>query len=669
MTTLVLVESPSKARKIAAYLGQGYQVRASLGHVRDLPAKKEDVPARYAKEPWARLGVDVAHGFRPLYVIPKAKAGVVKELRQAAERAGRVILATDGDREGESIAWHLAQLLGLKDPERMVFHEITPDAIRQAVAHTRPLDYRLVGAAETRRVLDRLSGYGASPLLWDAIGPGLSAGRVQSAALALLAQREHARLNFVAAAFWRVTARIGQPTFTAAVTHVNGQALATPKDFGPDGTVNPGVLLMTPEQAEKLVAFLKARPAAVQSVEATPFSTRPPAPFTTSTLQQAASIQLKLAPKQTMDEAQRLYEGGFITYMRTDSPGLSDEATRAARAAAQAAHGPDSVPERPRTYAPKTSTAQEAHEAIRPTGRAFRTPAETGLAGTQADLYDLIYRRTVASQMTDLRGTRTQVTLAVGRVTLGASGRVITDPGFTRAYQDEEPDPDEQALPPIQAGEMHDVRDASAERRTTPAPRRYSEASLVRALERQGVGRPSTFASILSTLATRGYTTVRQRQLVVTWLGLLVTQYLGRSAPDLVDPAFTAKMEADLDRIAEGQLTRLECLTGTWTDSLDPTFRRAPRDAPTLALPKLPGVVVGVRGGQPTLFGDGRLATLPPDLLPEDLTPELAQALLAGERVPARSRRTPKADVPKGKRQRKARGEPHTPRTPRRSKG
>ena len=654
MTTLVLVESPSKAKKIAQYLGPGYQVRASMGHVRDLPAKKEDVPARFASLPWARLGVDIAHGFKPLYIVPKAKAAVVKELRQAAERAERVILATDGDREGESIAWHLAQLLQLRDPTRMTFTEITASAIQEAVQRTRPLDYRLVGASETRRVLDRLVGYTVSPALWDAIGPGLSAGRVQSAALALLAQRETARLAFVAAPYWRVTARIGKKAFTAVVTHVNGQALATPKDFGADGQPSPEVLLMTPEQAEKLVMFLNARPAVVQSVDEAPFSTRPPAPFTTSTLQQAASTQLKLSPKQTMDEAQRLYEGGYITYMRTDSPGLSDEATRAAREAAIAAHGPSSVPEHPRTYAPKTSGAQEAHEAIRPTGKAFRTPDDSGVPVRSLALYDLIYRRTVASQMTDLHGTRTQVTLTVGRVTLSASGRVITDPGFTRAYQDEAPDPDEQALPVLKEGETHPVKGAKADQRSTPAPKRYSEASLVRALERSGVGRPSTFASILSTLDQRAYTTVKNRQLVVTWLGLLVTQYLTRATPDLVNPSFTASMEGDLDRIAEGQLTRLECLTRTWSEQLARVIQGAPREAPTLTLPKLPGMVVGVRGGQPALFSDRQWAPLPLDLLPEDFTLDLAQALLRGETTPKRRPSKGGSATPHGKKPGKA---------------
>ncbi|ADV66065.1 type I DNA topoisomerase [Deinococcus maricopensis] len=640
MSTLVIVESPSKAKKIQAYLGAGYTVRASLGHIRDLPASKADIPARYAAEPWARLGIHVQDSFRPLYVISRGKAKVVRELRELARGANRVLLATDPDREGEAIAWHLMVALGLKGSvERMTFHEITREAIQAAARATRPLDYALVGAQEARRTLDRLVGYGVSPTLWTAVGPKLSAGRVQSAALAALAAREHARMAFVPADYWRVTARVGAGRpFTAVVLSVNGQRLATPKDFDAGtGQLAADALLMTPEQADRLVAFLRARDATVTGVERAPYTSRPPAPFTTSTLQQEASKALKFSPKHSMDVAQRLYENGFITYMRTDSPALSDEALQAAREAATALFSEGSVPARPRTYAARGANAQEAHEAIRPAGRSFRAPDDTPLTGDERALYDLIYRRTVASQMTDLTGTRTVMHLKVGAVALGATGRVVHDPGFTRLYQDaSEGDGDEtQALPDAEVGAVLPVRDAAAEERKTPAPGRFTEASLVRALERAGVGRPSTYASILSTLDARGYTRVVRRQLTVTWVGLLVSAYLAGSFADLVDAGFTASMEADLDRIAGGALTREAYLTRFWSEGLAGTIGRAGRAAPVLTVPRVPGATVTVQDGTPLLRLHGRSAPLPADLVPDDLTPDVAEQVLNGERKAA----------------------------------
>ncbi|WP_027482820.1 type I DNA topoisomerase [Deinococcus pimensis] len=638
MTTLVIVESPSKAKKIQAYLGTGYTVRASLGHVRDLPASRHEIPARYAAEPWARLGIDVQAGFRPLYVVPRSKAKVVRELRELAAKATRVLLATDPDREGEAIAYHLAQALGLKgDVQRMTFHEITKDAIQTAAKRTRPLDYALVGAQESRRALDRLVGYGVSPVLWGAVAPGLSAGRVQSAALATLCERELERMRFVSAPYWRVTATVGEEPFTAVALSVNGRRLATPRDFDHAGNVTGEALVMTDEQAAKLVAYLKVRPCLVERVERAPFTTRPPAPFTTSTLQQEASRSLRLSPKQTMDVAQKLYEGGFITYMRTDSPALSDEATRAARDAAEQAYGPGSVPAAPRLYAAKVKNAQEAHEAVRPAGRTFRASADTGLAGTELALYDLILRRTVASQMTDLLGERTTVTLRVGAVVLQAVGRTVRDPGFTRAYQDTSetgPDDDAQALPDVREGESLPVRDAAAEHRRTPAPGRFTEASLVRALEKAGVGRPSTYASILSTIAERGYARVVKRQLVPTWLGLLVNVYLREHFERLVDVRFTAAMEEDLDRIASGELRREAYLTRFWTEGLAGVIAGAPRLSPTLAVPRVPGATVTVRSGEVVLALGSRTAPLSEAVVPDELTADVVEEVLSGRLPP-----------------------------------
>jgi DNA topoisomerase-1 len=659
VTTLVIVESPSKAKKIQGYLGSGYTVRASLGHVRDLPSTKAEIPARYAGEPWARLGVQVEEGFKPLYIVPASKAKVVKELRELVKRADRVLLATDPDREGEAIAWHLARALGLKsDPERMTFHEITRDAIQAAAQQTRPIDYALVGAQESRRIIDRLLGYGVSPLLWSSIASGLSAGRVQSAALAALAHREQARMAHVAAPYWRVTAQVGDAqAFTATVLSVSGKRLATPKDFDPaTGQLKTPALVLTPEQAAQLVAFLKARPVTVVAVERTPYSTRPPAPFTTSTLQQEASKALRFSPKQSMDVAQKLYEGGHITYMRTDSPSLSEEATAAARAVAVAAFGPGAVSPNPRTYAAKAKNAQEAHEAIRPAGKVFKAPDTTGLSGDELALYDLIYRRTVASQMLDVQGMKTTLTLKAGGVQLGAVGRTVTEPGFTRLYQDVQEGEGEEAqtLPDVQEGAALPVQDVRAEEKRTPAPGRFTEASLVRALEKVGVGRPSTYASILSTLDTRGYTRVVGRQLTVTWLGLLVSAYLSEFFADLVDVQFTAQMEADLDQIAEGAMKREAYLTRFWTQGFSQTIAQAPQRAPSVPVPRVPGAVVTVRAGEIVLSLDGRTVPLLAELIPDELTPELAAEVLAGNVVtaPRRSSARPGKGVSKGTKKR-----------------
>lgn len=648
MKTLVIVESKTKGEKIQGYLGSGYKVRACFGHIRDLPAKKEDVPAKYQSEPWARLGIDVAGGFQPLYIIPADKKKVVSELRKLAGEADEVLLATDGDREGEAIAWHLVRALGLKKNfKRMVFHEVTREEILKAVQNTRPLDYHLVGAQESRRMIDRLAGYGVSPALWQSIGPGLSAGRVQSAALASLARRELARVNHVPADYWRIAARImpsntgdsftGVP-FTATVVTIKGQPLAGPKDYGPDGQLKADspALVLTREQAEQTAAFLLARGVTVTAREVSPYTTKPPPPFTTSTLQQAASKALKMGPKRTMEVAQKLYENGKITYMRTDSPALSDEATEAARAVAAGLFGPASIPASPRTFKAK-GNAQEAHEAIRPTGKVFTPPDQTGLQGEELALYQLVFNRTVASQMVDLQGNKTVLHLKCGGVGLQSSGRVVTEPGFTRLYQDEDKK-DEQELPNVQVGEALAVSEAKAELRKTPAPGRFTEASLIKALESAGVGRPATYASIIEVLKNRGYTALVKDQLYVTWLGLLVATYLQEEFSTLVDLAFTVRMEADLDRIAAGEMKREDYLQGFWTDGLEKTIQAARHTSPALALTKFPGVTVTTRHEQVVMVREGKAVPLGLDIVPDSLTAEMVGKIMNGEMVRARER-------------------------------
>ena len=645
MRTLVIVESPSKGKKIQSLLGSGYVVRASLGHVRDLPATKNDVPEKYRAEPWARTGVDVAGGFKPLYVISSKKAKVVKELREAVKTADRVLIATDPDREGEAIGWHLTRVLGLKDGQyaRMTFTEITKDAIQQAARNTRPLDYHLVGAQEARRIIDRLCGFGVSPLLWDVIGGSLSAGRVQSAALKILADRELERMAFTNAAYWRVSAKVtSRPAFTAAVTHVRERPLASPKDFDASGTLKTNALLMTPEQAEQLTSYLERQPGVIDRVTTTPFTLRPPAPFTTSTLQQEAAKQLKLRAEQTMKHAQTLYEGGYITYHRTDSPSLSAEALQAARVEVERQHGSQHLPASPRQYAAKAKNAQEAHEAIRPSGKKFRAPNETDLSGELLALYDLIYRRTIASQMNDAAGEKTVVLLHAGVVKLQATGRRLTYPGFTLAYQDatEEEGEDEQTLPQLTEGASFPLKDVKADEKRTTPPGRYSEASLVQTLERAGVGRPSTYAQILTTLQARGYVRPLGRSLVPTWLGLLVNAYLSRAFEDLVSKDFTARMEEDLDRIADGQLGRVPYLEAFWTNGLARTIKSANRQPPVLSIPKVPGATCTARNGTPTLHVHGRHAPLPEHLAPDELTADVIDAVLAGTWTAGRARGT-----------------------------
>jgi DNA topoisomerase-1 len=646
VSILVIVESPAKAKKIASLLGAGYVVKASLGHVRDLPATKAELPAKYRNEPWANLGVN-PETFAPIYVVPSKKAATVRDLKAAAARADRVLFASDADREGEAISWHLSRLLGVQDPQRMTFTEITGAALKRAVAQPRPLDLQLVAAQEARRVIDRLVGWEVSPLLWNSVGRGLSAGRVQSAALMLLAARELARLRFVPAAYWLIRADAQtSPPFVATVTAVksrefpDGKALAKASDFTPDGALKPGVdvLQLSTQQAAALAAHLDGRTATVTDIEQTEVRVRPAPPFITSTLQQAAG-RVGLGAKAAMDTAQRLYEGGHITYHRTDSPALSDEALDAARAEAVRLFGAAAVPDRPRQYATRSANAQEAHEAIRPAGHGpWRTPDSSGLTGQDAALYRLIYGRTVASQMHDALYDKTTVTLHCGAATLAASGRVLTQAGFTALTgadtvgEDAAADP---ALPALTVGQTFPLKARKPEEKKTSAPTRYSEATLVKAMEQAGIGRPSTYAQTVNTLHLRGYAVAVGKHLAVTATGLLVVAYLSRHLPDVLERTFTATMEAGLDEIAGGQITRVAYLTRFWTNGLAPAVQGARREAPVLALPHLPGasLIAGLQGPRLRVVSPEsapKEVPWPPHALPGEVTLDDLPALLAG---------------------------------------
>ena len=564
MASLVIVESPTKARTIRDFLPRGYKVVASMGHVRDLPDRAADIPAKYKGEAWSRLGVNVDNDFEPLYIVPSDKRHIVKELKDALDDADELILATDEDREGESISWHLTQVLKPKvKSSRMVFHEITKEAILEALEHRRKVDDKLVRAQETRRILDRLFGYTLSPLLWKKIAYGLSAGRVQSPAVRLLVIRERERRAFVPAVYWDLKATLEhqRQAFDAQLIALGGKRLATGKDFDErTGKLEAGkdVVLLAGAAAEALVARLRKEPWQVATAEEKPFTRRPAPPFITSTLQQEANRKLRLGARDAMRVAQKLYEEGFITYMRTDSVHLSKQALTAARECVERLYGDQYLPDRPRNYVTGSKSAQEAHEAIRPAGSHFRTPEETGLSGREFALYDLIWKRTVASQMPDAKLTSLTVTFDVADATFRASGKRIDFPGFLRAYVEGSDDPEaaledqEVVLPHLEVGDTPKCLDLAALSHQTQPPARYTEASLVKELEADGVGRPSTYASIIDTIIDRGYVQKQGQALVPTLTAFGVTSLLEHHFPTLIDLKFTAGMEQALDEISEG---------------------------------------------------------------------------------------------------------------------
>lgn len=678
---LVIVESPTKMRSIQGYLGDGYEVLSSVGHIRDLASKK-DIPAE-KKAAYGKYSIDIDNDFDPLYVVNDRKSKTVAELKRALKNADEVLLATDEDREGEAIAWHLLEVLKPKVPvKRMVFHEITKDAIRAAVDNTRELDHALVDAQETRRVLDRLYGWDVSPVLWRKVGSGregaaLSAGRVQSAATRLVVDRERERIAFVPANYWDVeTSAIkgsladGAQPFTARLARLDGAPLARGTDFSDTGELKKAVVVLDEARARALAAALEALgEASVSNLESKPGTRSPKAPFTTSTLQQEAGRKLSMSAKHAMSVAQRLYEKGYITYMRTDSTALSAQAISAARAQAVALYGDKAVPATARTYRNNSKNAQEAHEAIRPSGEDFRTPAsvKNELDRDELRMYELIWKRTVASQMSDAKYETTTVTLAAEatvdgaaeRAEFTASGTVYTFKGFLEAYEEGTDEKrgdahrsDDQSLPVLAVGDVLRLRDIEAKGHSTSPKPRYTEASLVKALEEKGIGRPSTFASIIDVILDRGYVRKRGQALVPSWLAFSVVRLLEQHFADLVDYDFTAALEDDLDRIARGEQRRTDWLRAFYFGNEDhPGLRNIVdnlgeidarelnstriTDIATLRFGKFGPYLEVVDPAAPD--AEPRRVNIPEDLAPDELTPakvqELLDAPVAGNRV------------------------------------
>ncbi len=648
---LVIVESPAKAKKIQGFLGDKYVVRASVGHVRDLPAKAAEVPAKLKQEAWAKLGVNVDENFEPLYVVPAEKKKIVKELKDLLKTADELIVATDEDREGESIGWHLVQLLAPKVPvHRMVFSEITNDAILEALSNTREMDENLVAAQETRRIVDRLYGYTLSPLLWKKVAPKLSAGRVQSVAVRILAEREAERMKFRSGTYWDLKAELNAKNgngFEAILTTVGGKRIATGKDFDENtGQLKDGsnVLLLEEVPTKDLQARVKAGDWSVKSIEQRRQTRKPSPPFTTSSLQQEANRKLNMTARQAMQTAQRLYEAGHITYMRTDSVNLSGEAMTAARGRIDDLYGGDFLSESPRQFTGKTKGAQEAHEAIRPAGNKMETADEKSLSGPERKMYDLIWKRTMATQMAEARLRFDTVTIEVEEAEFRASGRTVEFPGFFRAYVEGSDDPDaalddkDSPLPSMSENEKIGCQEVAANSHETKPPARYTEASLVRKMEAEGIGRPSTYASIIGTIQDREYANKNGSQLVPTFKGLAVTKLLEDYFPNLVDLGFTAGMEQTLDDIAEGNAERLPYLKKFYAgdDGISEQVKKResdidPREACTL---KLDGVEASVRVGKygpyfEKMDGEEKLtASIPGTVAPADIDNALAERLI-----------------------------------------
>nr|WP_302471159.1 type I DNA topoisomerase [Corynebacterium faecium] len=573
--TLVIVESATKAKKIQKYLGDDFIVEASVGHIRDLPGRAADIPAKYKKEPWAKLGVNPEDGFTPIYVVDADKKKKVTDLKSKLKQADKLLLATDPDREGEAIAWHLLETLKPKVPvERMVFNEITESAIREAAENTRELDMDLVDAQETRRILDRLYGYEVSPVLWKKVMPRLSAGRVQSVATRVIVERERERMAFIPAEYWDLVAELEKgETFDAKLVALDGKRIAQGRDFDDRGRLKGEAVIVDKQKAHSLADALGTAPMYVTAVEEKPYSRKPYAPFMTSTLQQEAGRKLHFTSARTMRIAQRLYENGHITYMRTDSTSLSKQGLDAARSAARELYGANYVTDAPRTYDRKVKNSQEAHEAIRPAGERFATPGQLAgaLDAEEFKLYELIWARTVASQMQDARGTSMKVTVqgdASGEACeFAATGRTVTFPGWLRAYSDRQAN--ETRLPQLTKGDELATNKVTADGHSTNPPARYTEASLVKKMEDLGIGRPSTYASIIKTIQDRGYVFVRGNALVPSWVAFSVVGLLENNFDALVDYDFTSSMEDELDEIAHGNQDRTKWLSGFYFGDAD----------------------------------------------------------------------------------------------------
>ncbi|MCA9836566.1 MAG: type I DNA topoisomerase [Trueperaceae bacterium] len=660
---LVIVESPTKARTIRRFLpGNNFQIEASMGHVRDLPSKAAEIPEQYKGKDWARIGVNVDENFEPLYIVSPDKKKVVAKLKDALKAADELYIATDEDREGESIGWHLVQLLNPKVPvKRMVFHEITEDAILRALNETREIDRHLVDAQEARRVLDRLVGYTISPLLWKKVAPRLSAGRVQSVAVRLMVLREKERLAFVPANYWDIKAELNKnsSSFEATMTHYQDIRLASGRDFDDNSgklktnlIEGKDVLLLKQETAERLAQTFKSAPWQVSNLEEREASRKASAPFTTSTLQQEASRKLNLSARDTMRTAQKLYENGYITYMRTDSTNLSQEAIDASRRAITKRYGSEYLSPSPRQFATKSRNAQEAHEAIRPAGKEMKTYEEHHLSGIEGRLYDLIWKRTVASQMADARLKFTTATIEVkdkdDTALFRASGRTILFPGFFRAYVEGSDDPEaalddqDQPLPALGRGDQLGCNKLGPIGHETKAPARFTEASLVKLLEQEGIGRPSTYASIIDTVISRGYAHKQGSQLIPSFTAFAVNNLMEEQFDRLVDTAFTANMEQNLDDIATGQLEAIPYLKNFYqgNEGLENKVQDGlegidAREVSTMSFPKWGDVVVRVGRFGPyaeaTIEGEKRTSSLPPDAAPADLDENYFKTLLSGQ--------------------------------------
>ncbi|KGG23067.1 DNA topoisomerase I [Prochlorococcus marinus str. SS35] len=654
---MVIVESPTKARTIKSFLPKGFQVIASMGHVRDLPKGASEIPAAMKKEKWSRIGVNTAEDFEPLYVVPKDKKKVVRELKSALKDAKEVLLATDEDREGESISWHLLELLKPKVPtKRMVFHEITKQAITKALQKTRDLDMELVHAQETRRILDRLVGYTLSPLLWKKVAWGLSAGRVQSVSVRLLVKRERERRAFQRASYWDLKTILEKNNVPIEARLINyaDQKIAKGSDFDEKtGKLKVGNKsnLLKEKEAKELVTLLAADKWIVKSVDKKPTIRKPVPPFTTSTLQQEANRKMRLSARETMRCAQGLYERGFITYMRTDSVNLSEQAIRASRKCVELRYGKDYLSEAPRQFASSTRNAQEAHEAIRPAGETFRAPNDTGLNGRDLALYELIWKRTVASQMAEARLTMLSVDISVRDAIFRASGKNIDFPGFFRAYVEGSDDPEvalegqEIVLPVLNVGDVLSPKSVDAMGHETKPPARYSEASLVKTLEKEGIGRPSTYASIIGTIVDRGYASLSANSLAPTFTAFAVTSLLEEHFPDLVDTTFTARMESSLDEISSGTVQWLPYLESFYKGrkglAAQVDKREGDIDGKAYRKVDLEGIPCTVRIGSNGPWLEGKRineegeevdakGNLPIDITPGDLDEEKVKQILDG---------------------------------------
>ena len=656
--SLVIVESPAKARTISQFLGKEYVIEASIGHVRDLPQGAKQIPAQYKGEPWAHLGVNVDEGFVPVYIVPPGKTEQVRKLRALVKESSQLFLATDEDREGEAISWHLHELLHPKIPvKRLVFHEITREAILEALAHPRDIDDSLVKAQEARRIVDRLYGYEVSPLLWRKVRPKLSAGRVQSVAVRLIVERERDRMKFVSASYWDLLgsfAKASAETFQAGLVAHDGRSIPSTKDFdSATGRVkDPNLLLLDESQAQGLAERLRAAEFAVESLDDKPYTSKPYPPFTTSTLQQEANRKLGFTARRTMQVAQSLYENGHITYMRTDSTNLAAVAIEAARELVSRHYGGEYLPDQPRVYRTKVKNAQEAHEAIRPAGHPFALPETLRgkLSVDEFKLYDMIWKRTIASQMTDARGRRLTVTVAGGGAQFTAGGKTIDFPGYLRAYVEGSDDPQaeladkETVLPDLKVGEKLRLSDLEAKGHTTQPPSRFNEATLTKALEELGIGRPSTYASIIETILARDYVFKRGNALVPTWTAFAVSQLLASHLPALVDYRFTAQMEDDLDAISRGEAAQLDYLTSFYFGNGQVGLKKQlqnkvdeidARDVSRISLgtPQAEGArgeEIFVRVGRygPFLQQGERRASIPDGSPPDELTLDAALAML-----------------------------------------